>query len=207
MLRNLLFAAALIALLSLVGCGGNASNTDQITIRSNGFFPNQKSVPVNTKINFFNSDNGSHSVISGTLASANFPQTFQSQLLDNGFDILDIVVTQGDSIVFTNTTTLQAQFEVKDQNNADVFSSAVLPQNGSATWVTTSAGFFTVRNSLNPINIANITVVGIPVPDGLFNSGNLASGQIFSFTPTTAGTINYFDGVSRAAQGTITVTP
>lgn len=206
MIRILLVILTLSLAIALIGCGGSSSNTSLITIRSFEFDPNTLSKPLGTTISWVNGDNASHSVVSGTLGPGAFSRTFDEGVNDAGFSTPALTVTLGDKVSFQNLSITVRQIEVKDQNLNDVFLSPVLVQNETAVWQTVNAGVFTVRDGLHTSIQAVITVVGIPHPDGLFNSGILNPGQRFQFKPTSVGTVNFFCGVHNIEEGSVNIT-
>lgn len=213
-MRYAVLSILLISLLIvMVGCGGSDPNTTVIALEDNGFQPNSKTINANSSITWSNADNSTHSVVSGVLEPTAFPVTINIQILNNSYAlnngaiITTLKINFGDTLVFKNVTTQPRQVEIKDQNLNAVFISPTLALNDTASFDThsASAGFFTIRDSLGFIPTTPLSMTGVPVPDGLFNSGILTPAQQFQFTFPNPGTFTYFDGVSNIATGTIIV--
>jgi plastocyanin len=188
------------------GCGGSSSSTDNfISIVDFRFQPDNTTVDNNTLVQWVNQGSATHSVVSGTLGPTPFPTGTQITVLPNEFSLETLNLTLGDFVVFVNAGPGPAQVFVQDENDNLVFQSATLNTDETATWHTTDAGQFTVRNSFQPSAEILVDVVGIPHPDGLFDSGIIAPGSKFQFTFTTTGSHSYFCGVHLREEGVVVV--
>ncbi len=216
----LLCLFALVIVVPILGCGGGNGNDDgnnDITIRNFGFNPRTKTVNSGDTVRWVNADTVTHSVVSGTLGPVSNPIVEPINVIDNHFEstttnIINntLTVKLGDVIRFTNLDTLTRQIEVKDQQTLEpVFISQQIVRNQTADWktATAGAGFYTVRDSLNPAIPLTVIVIGVPHPDGKFSSGILAPGDKFEVQFDTPGTFPYFCGVHNEEAGQVVVEP
>jgi len=201
-------APALLSIAAaLAGCGGSVSPHSVITIRGSTFAPPQLTVKAGATVRWVNADQATHRVVSGVLRPTDIPITFEVGILDIGFTVDSLTINLGDSVNFTNLTILERQVEIKDQSLNDVFLSPVLQQNDAVLFTSSQAGRFTVRDAIQPTVRMDLTVVGVPAPDGKFDSGVLIQGQEFKFTFQAAGRFPFFDAANDFANGEVIVQP
>lgn len=189
------------------GCGSDSTRNDVITIRDFSFDPGQTTVTAGTTVRWFNGGNITHNIVSGTLQATSNPKVVDVGISNSGFTPDDITINLGDTVRFRNLTNLPRQVEVKNQDFDMVFLSPQLDRDDTALFTPDTAGVYDVRDALSPTLLMRITVVGIPNPNGLFQSGVLRPGDEFSFTFNTPGTFPFFCTTHKIEQGAVVVEP
>lgn len=215
-MRKFVFWLFLISLaVILVGCGGGNNNDpkDSVTIRDFAFVPQNLTVTQGTTVTWSNAGSTTHTVVSGTLDAFLFKDLILVDLQDIGFTNPNLVdgvlrVHLGDTIRFTNQSTIPRQVEVKRTVDLQqIFITPVLLNKQFSDYQTTlgGPGDFTVKDSVNQAHTFELLVEGRANPDGLFDSGPINPGQSFEHNFNTVGTFPYFCSVHNVEEGTITV--
>ncbi|MEN6372732.1 MAG: hypothetical protein ABFD64_12065 [Armatimonadota bacterium] len=190
----------------IIGCGSSVDQDTVVNIRDNAFDPTTLTVSPGTTVRFTNSDNTTHTIVSGSLTATSSPQTISVSLLDTQFSRSTLTVHLNDTVRFVNASNSNRQIEVKDNSNLDVvYLTPVLAPQESNDFRTTATGIFQVRDASNAAVQMTLTVEGVPNPDGRFSSSVLAPGEHFEFQFNTAGEFPFFCGQHNIEQGTIVV--
>lgn len=194
---------------SIFGCGGGSGggggSSSSVAIQSFTVFNNPaerrarfipKTVTVVTSssasVTWINQDSIPHRIVSGIVVADGNPGNAFLFIINLGFFSPDSITARaGDTIRVNNLSGRQFRLEVVDDDGA-VISTVVLNQGEMRSLAFPGPGVFILRDA-DSQQIATLTLLGAPVPDGHFDSGVLMPGEVFTRVFTVPRTYPYYD--------------
>ena len=193
-------AVAILVAVYAAGCGGGSSQngaTTTVNITATRFFAQNITINAGNKVQWVNTDNTVHQVVSGTLLSTSNPVLVTPPISineNNSFTPPALEANYGDTIQWQNNRQQPFVLVIVDASNI-VRATLTFQRSGQIIGFSgfPSAGYYTFQQQGNSAFIGSLVLFGTPKPDGAFQSQPLPPGGSFSTQFNTRGAFPYFD--------------